>query len=86
MLDRIIIVIALLAFAGFAGLIAVFVREPDLTITIVLMVAFTFNDFWISALRPGAVPAGSRTDIEERPSPVSGKPLAGPDEGYTPHR
>lgn len=84
MLDRIIIAIALLALAGFTGIIVVYVREPDLTVTIVLMVAFAFHDFWISALRPGATSGGTRTDIEERPSPISGKPLAGPDEGYTP--
>jgi hypothetical protein len=85
MLDRIIIVIMLLAFAGFTGIIVGFVREPDLTVTVVLMVAFAFQDFWISVLRPGATP-GTRRDIEERPSPISGKPLAGPDEGYTPRR
>ena len=84
MLDRLIVVIALLAFAGFTGLIAAYVREPDLTVTITLMVAFAFHDFWISVLRPGAASAGARTDIEERPSPISGKPLAGPDEGYRP--
>lgn len=86
MLDRIIVVIVLLAFAGFAGIMVGFVREPDLTVTIVLMVAFAFHDFWISVLRPGATQPGTRTDIEERPSPISGKPLAGPDQGYTPRR
>ena len=84
MLDRLIVVIGLLAFAGFTGLIVVYVREPDLTVTISLMVAFAFQDFWISVLRPGATPGGIRTDIEERPSPISGKPLAGPDEDYSP--
>ena len=84
MLDRIIVVIALLALAGFTGIIVVYVHEPDLTVVVVLMVAFAFQDFWISVLRPGAPPPGTRTDIEERPSPISGKPLAGPDEGYTP--
>jgi hypothetical protein len=86
MLDRIIVVIMLLALAGFTGIIVAFVREPDLTITVVLMVAFAFQDFWISVLRPGATQPGTRTDIEERPSPISGKPLAGPDEGYAPRR
>jgi hypothetical protein len=84
MLDRIIIVIMLLAFAGFTGIIVVHVREPDLTVTIVLMVAFAFQDFWISVVRPGATPSSTRRNIEERPSPISGKPLAGPDEGYAP--
>lgn len=84
MLDRIIIVIALLAFVCCTGLIVVYVREPDLTVVVVMMVAFATHDFWISALRPGANPSGSRTDIEERPSAVSGKPLAGPKEDYTP--
>lgn len=84
MLDRIIVVIALLALTGFTGIIVVFVHEPDLTVVVVLMVAFAYNDFWISVLRPGATSSGTRTDIEERPSPISGKPLAGPGEGYTP--
>jgi hypothetical protein len=84
MLDRIIIVAALLAFTAFAGIVVSYVREPDLTVVIVMMVAFALHDFWISALRPGARQPGSRTDIEERPSPVSGKPLAGPKEDYTP--
>jgi hypothetical protein len=85
MLDRIIVVIALLALTGFTGIIVGYVREPDLTITVVLMVAFAYHDFWISVLRPGAKQRGTRTDIEERPTPISGKPLAGPDEGYAPH-
>ena len=84
MLDRIIVVIALAALTGFTGIIVGYVREPDLTVTVVLMIAFAYNDFWISVLRPGAKQPGARTDIEERPSPISGKPLAGPDEGYTP--
>lgn len=84
MLDRIIVSFWLLAFAAFAGIVVLYVREPDLTVVIVLMVAFAFQDFWISVLRPGAAKPGMRTDIEERPSPVSGKPLAGPDKGYTP--
>ena len=84
MLDKIIVSFWLLMFAAFAGLVAVYVREPDLTVVIVLMVAFAFNDFWISVLRPGTAQTGMRTDSEERPSPVSGKPLAGPDKGYTP--
>jgi len=85
MLDRIIISIALLALAGFTGIIVGYVREPDLTVVVVLMVAFAFHDFWISKLRPGAPQDGVRADIEARPSPISGKPLAGPDEDYTPH-
>ena len=84
MLDRLIVLFWLLAFAVFAGLVVVYVREPDLTVVIVLMVAFATQDFWISVLRPGAAQPGTRSDIEERPSPVSGKPLAGPDKGYTP--
>ncbi len=84
MLDKLIVSIWLLTFAAFAGLVVVYVREPDLTVVIVLMVAFATQDFWISVLRPGATQGGARSDIEDRPSPVSGKPLAGPDKGYTP--
>lgn len=84
MLDRIIIVLAFLAFACFTGLVVVYVREPDLTVVVVMMVAFALHDFWTSALRPGAKPPGARDDLEERPSAVSGKPLAGPKEDYTP--
>ena len=84
MLDRIIIAVMLLAFVCFAGIIVVYVREPDLTVVVAMMVAFALHDFWISALRPGATVPGVRDDIEERPSPVSGKPLAGPKDDYTP--
>lgn len=84
MLDRLIIVIALLAFICFTGLVVVYVREPDLTVVVVLMVAFATHDFWISALRPGANPSGTSTDLEDKPTAVSGKPLAGPKEDYTP--
>mgnify|MGYP000058939836 CR=1 FL=1 len=85
MLDRIIILIMMLAFVCFVGLVVVYVREPDLTIVIVMMVAFAMHDFWISALKPGAkLPGMTATGIEERPSAVSGKPLAGPKDDYTP--
>ena len=84
MLDRIIVSIALLALVGFTGIIVTYVREPDLTVVVVLMIAFAFHDFWISVLRPGAAQAGTRSDIEERPSAVSGAPLAGPRDDYTP--
>ena len=84
MLDRIIIVVILAAFVGFTGIIVGYVREPDLTVVVAMMVAFALHDFWISALRPGAKSSGTSTDIEERPTAVSGKPLAGPKEDYTP--
>ncbi|MCF8477452.1 MAG: hypothetical protein K9G60_10505 [Pseudolabrys sp.] len=86
MLDRIIVTVALLALVGFAGIVVVSVREPDLTVVIVLMVAFAIQDFWVSVLRPGARQPGTRDDIEERPNPVSGKPLAGPKQDYQPNR
>jgi len=86
MMDRIIVLIALAALAGFTGIVVGFVKEPDLTVTIVMMVAFAFHDFWISVLRPGATQLGTRTDIEARPHPISGEPLAGPKDDYTPHQ
>ena len=83
-MDRILVLITLAALLGFTGIIVTYVREPDLTVTIVMIMAFAFHDFWISVLRPGAKQPGTRTDIEERPQPVSGKPLAGPKDDYTP--
>ena len=84
MLDRVIIVGMLVAFVCFSGIIVGYVREPDLTIVIAMIVAFALHDFWISVLRPGVSQSGERTDIEERPNPISGKPLAGPKEDYQP--
>jgi len=84
MLDRIIIVVMLAAFIGFTGIIVGYVREPDLTVVVAMMVAFALHDFWISVLRRGAGQPGTSTDLEERPTAVSGKPLAGPKEDYTP--
>lgn len=84
MMDRIIVSTILAALVGFTGIIVVYVREPDLTVAMAMMMAFAIQDFWVSVLRPGATQHGTRTDIEERPQPVSGKPLAGPKEDYTP--
>lgn len=84
MLDRVIIVAMLVAFVCFTGIMVGYVREPDLTVVIAMMVAFALHDFWTSALRPGVKPPGASTGLEEKPSAVSGKPLAGPKEGYTP--
>ena len=76
MLDRIIVVIVLLAFAGFAGIMVGYVREPDLTVVVAMMVALALHDFWISVLRPGAKQPGTSTGLEEQPTGVSGKPIS----------
>jgi len=46
MLDRVLAVFSLAALAGFVGIVAGFVRETDLTIFVLIVVAAAGYDFW----------------------------------------
>ena len=88
MLDKVLVLIAMAGLAAFCGTVVYFVAVPDLTVTIVLILFVAFHDFWISVFRaqPAAGGPHLETDIEELPSAVSGHPLAGPKDDYTPHQ
>jgi hypothetical protein len=86
MLDKVIVFIVMLALAAFCWIIVYSVAVPDLTVTIVLILFIAFYDFWCSVFRPqaGAEAPRMQSGLEERPTAVSGKPLAGPKDDYTP--
>jgi len=88
MLDKVLVLIAMLGLAAFCGVVVYSVAVPDLTVTILLILFIAFHDFWISVFRPQ--PAGQEpqleSGIEELPSAVSGHPLAGPKDDYTPRQ
>jgi hypothetical protein len=54
MLDRILVLIAMLGLATFCGIVVYRVAIPDLTVTIILILFIAFHDFWVSVLRPRA--------------------------------
>ena len=84
MLDKILVLVAMVALVAFLGVVIGFVAEPDLIIVTTLIVALAMHDFWISVFKPGA--DTSKTEdmpLEALPTGVSGKPLPGktePDE------
>jgi len=84
MLDKIIVFLAMTALIAFCGIVVVYVKVPDLTVIIVLILFIAAHDFWVSVFRPPAVEPRMETGLEERPTAVSGKPLAGPKDDYTP--
>jgi hypothetical protein len=84
MLDKIFVFIALVGFVVFCGIVVVFVKVPDLTVTVGLILFIAIYDFWVSVFRPRATEPRLETGLEERPTAVSGKPLAGPKDDYTP--
>ena len=47
MLDRFLALISIACFAGFVGILIYFVREPDLTIICVAVVAMALVDFFL---------------------------------------
>jgi len=85
MLDKVLVFIALVGFVVFCGIVVVFVKIPDLTVTIGLIVFIAIYDFWVSVFRPPARKPRMETDLETLPTAVSGRPLAGPKDDYTPH-
>ena len=83
-LDKIIVFVALVALVAFCGIVVVYVKIPDLTVTISLILFIVAYDFWVSVFRPPATEPKMESGLEERPTAVSGKPLAGPKDDYTP--
>jgi hypothetical protein len=49
-----------------------------------LILFIAIYDFWVSVFRPRATEPRMEPGLEERPTAVSGKPLAGPKDDYTP--
>ena len=47
MLDRLLAAIAVLLLIAFLGIVVVFVKEIDLTVVIVLVVAMTIHQIWV---------------------------------------
>jgi hypothetical protein len=86
MLDKVLVLIAILGLTAFCGIVVYSVAVPDLTVTIVLILFIAYHDFWISVFRPkaGAEEPVMQAGLEARPTAVSGKPLAGPKDDYTP--
>jgi hypothetical protein len=86
MLDKLFVAIAFAALVVFCGIVVVYVKEPDLTVTIVLILFIAGYDFWISVFRargPVTVP-DAQTGLEARPTAVSGRPLASPENDHGP--
>jgi len=54
MLDKILGTITLLMLAGFIGVVAVAVNEPDLWLVTVIVLSLAGYDFWSSQRRNGA--------------------------------
>lgn len=50
-LDRILIVIALIALGAFLGLLGYWTAQPDLIIVLTVVYALAVWDFWVSVLR-----------------------------------
>ena len=47
MLDKILAAISLLALISFLAIVVVYVREPDLTVVVVVVMAMAVYDFWL---------------------------------------
>lgn len=76
MIDKILIVISLLALVAFCGVVVTFVAEPDLAITVLLILFIASHDFWISVFRKqDGDPELEETPLESRPHGVAGRAL-----------
>lgn len=77
MLEKTLVLIAMIALVVFCGVVVGFVAEPDLIIVTALMLALASHDFWITVFKPNG---GSKLDksgsLEASPTGVSGKPVA----------
>lgn len=77
-IDRILVLIALIALIAFLGVVIGFVAEPDLIIITGLMVALASHDFWISVFKPrNNQKQAADIPLEALPTGVSGKPASG---------
>ncbi len=47
MLDKLLALISIICFAGFVGILVYYVREPDLTVICVVVVAMALVDFFL---------------------------------------
>ncbi len=76
MLDKVLVLVAMVALVAFLGVVIGFVAEPDLIVVTTLIIALAMHDFWISVFKKGA--DTSKTEempLEALPTGVSGKPL-----------
>jgi hypothetical protein len=75
MLDKFLVLVALIALLAFCGVVIVFVAEPDLVIVMILMLALATHDFWISVFKPIEQAPDEDLPLEALPTGVSGKPM-----------
>ncbi|MDH3581448.1 MAG: hypothetical protein OEM91_12600 [Hyphomicrobiales bacterium] len=76
MLDKILVLIALIGLYAFCGVVVGFVAEPDLIVVTVLMLALATHDFWITVFKNNKeTELETGGSLEARPTGVSGKPL-----------
>lgn len=76
MLDKILVFISMIALIAFCGVVVGYVREPDLFVVVVLVLALASHDFWISVFskeQPTTLESGA--ELKDRYTAVSGKPL-----------
>lgn len=76
MLDKILVLISMIALIVFCGVVVGYVREPDLFVVVALVLALASHDFWISVFskeQPTTLEGGG--ELEARYTAVSGKPL-----------
>lgn len=81
MVDKLLVLLSMIALAVFCGVMLVWVAEPDLIVVTAFVLALAFHDFWISVFRkekPSAPDTGA--ELEERYTAVSGKPIETADE------
>lgn len=74
MLDKILVFLSMVGLVAFCGVVVTFVAEPDLAITVLLILFIASHDFWISVFhRQDEEPALEDTAFESRPHGVSGR-------------
>ena len=66
MMDRIFAAIAMLAFIVFVGIVGVYVREPDLIIVTVLVIAIGVYYIWRDVAAGGQGAIAERLDKKDR--------------------
>lgn len=76
MLDKILVLIAMIGLVMFCGVVVGFVAEPDLIVVTVLMLALAAHDFWITVFKNNGTPKlDTSGSLEASPTGVSGKPV-----------
>lgn len=75
MLEKVLVLISMIALVVFCGVVVGFVAEPDLVIITTLMLALASHDFWITVFKPNGGPKLDKSGLlEASPTGVSGKP------------